>query len=330
MGATVSPIVRGAALLPVEGRRASQSPAVRKRGSADGSGTNRIFSPSKHGSADGAASSPLPGSPMLGSRPLAGNASRAAGQLAPLQGGPGQPIYRMSGAATGALSGGAGSNVSSILKSNSKEAGSRSVKAPGMRSIAFKDAAKTTFVFDRGEDDDLLDDDYYSDDEGGKSFVVGNVNSRLRLHSLVPTGRLDSMADGGLDLAAGLSSRAGSVALLAKKVRKIEGSEGKQNIVRIRPWRWVCLLESSEGKAGRAGHAREEGVQAQRNARHRRECLSKCLGLIAGCKLATLFGRAGWTPSSPAAPRAAPLPPTRSRCWCRRGTSAARTAPPVR
>ncbi|PNW74724.1 hypothetical protein CHLRE_12g512750v5 [Chlamydomonas reinhardtii] len=217
MGATVSPIVRGAALLPVEGRRASQSPAVRKRGSADGSGTNRIFSPSKHGSADGAASSPLPGSPMLGSRPLAGNASRAAGQLAPLQGGPGQPIYRMSGAATGALSGGAGSNVSSILKSNSKEAGSRSVKAPGMRSIAFKDAAKTTFVFDRGEDDDLLDDDYYSDDEGGKSFVVGNVNSRLRLHSLVPTGRLDSMADGGLDLAAGLSSRAGSVALLAKK-----------------------------------------------------------------------------------------------------------------
>ncbi|KAG2452564.1 hypothetical protein HYH02_002801 [Chlamydomonas schloesseri] len=214
MGGPVSPIVRGAALSPIEGRRASQGPAGRKRSSADGAGADRMFSPSKHGTNDGAASSPLPGSPMLGSRSVGGgNASRASGQ-------PGQPIYRTHGGGTASVGGGAGSNVSGILKSYSKDAlGSRSVKAPGTRSIAFKDAAKTTIVFERDEEDDLLDDDYCSDDEGGgsKSFGTGTANSRLRLHSLAPPPRLESTADGGLDLGAGLRARAGSAALLAKK-----------------------------------------------------------------------------------------------------------------
>ncbi len=100
-----------------------------------------------------------------------------------------------------------GGPVNGILKMQSGKGGGRSIRPPGGRSIAFREAEKTTFVFDRDEEHE---GGYGSEDEGHHS---------KRISAGFPL-RLESMSGDHPELASGVSvsSRAGSAALLTKKV----------------------------------------------------------------------------------------------------------------
>jgi hypothetical protein len=242
----VSPIIRGP-LPPVEPRRRS-SQLFNMRGSVDGNvdvsrrGSGELlFRPGVRGSTDGHVVWPGPSSLGTaigggGSGGLlsgGGSGGASGGLLAGLSasspgggGSVGSALYRVSGVlknggsgsgglgSPGANGGGPGSGGLGSARGGGGGAGER------LRSIVFKESLKqtVTYVVEK-MDDDLADEDCFSDDGDGGGG--GGSEARMRAASMAPI-RMESISEpqqADLLGSSGISFRAGSQALLVRKVR---------------------------------------------------------------------------------------------------------------